>query len=156
MFLFRSDKFLDILVRDFLYIDEDVSQDGNDVELSIVVVQTNVKVIDDNLSEFVPDEDLLQIKYLFYDIGLQKDQTVPQVKLMDLEFHVRKVLFEALLVGVLLVFFNFDDDFFKKNFHVIKESIDHVFDVSTVDFFFPCGHSFRVLGHLLFNFYLII
>ncbi len=70
---------------------------------------------------------------------------------MDLEFYVWKIFFETLCIEILLIFFNFDNDFFKKNLHVVEKPIDHVFDVSAVYFFLSWWHCFGVFADLIID-----
>ena len=75
-------------------------------------------------------------EYFLDDVGFQEDQTVSQVKLVNFELHVRKILFKSLSIFILLIFLDLDDNFLKKNLHIVQKPIYHIFYVSTVDLLF--------------------
>lgn len=53
------------------YIEKDTSQNGHDVEIFITVVKTNIEVLYDKFSKFMPNQNLLKIKNFFDDVRLQ-------------------------------------------------------------------------------------
>lgn len=101
-------------------------------------------------------DDLLQVENLLYNVRFQKNQAVPQMKLMDFKLDIRKVPFKSLWVCVLLIFFDFDYNFFKENLHIVKKSIDHILDVSTVNLLFTRRHSLGVFVYLFVDLDFII
>ena len=46
---------LNVFVRDFLNIDEDIAQYGNYVKFPVVVIEANVEIVYDQLGKFMPD-----------------------------------------------------------------------------------------------------
>lgn len=59
--------------RDLFEVEGNTAQNCDYVELVVVVVKTDIKILEDKFSELVANENLLEVKDFLYDVRLEQD-----------------------------------------------------------------------------------
>lgn len=75
-------------MRNLLDVQKNTSQDRHNIEVFVIVVETNVEVLYDKLGKFVPYQNLLKIKDFFDYVCLQQNEAVSQMQIYDLKLNI--------------------------------------------------------------------
>lgn len=58
---------------DLFQVEGNAAQNCDYVELVVVVVETDIEILENKFSELVANENLLEVKDFLYDVGLEQD-----------------------------------------------------------------------------------